>query len=97
MAAEMLQKFYRRYVITLLTIGVILLAILVGGLWYGSLRAEHAATAAAQKVNGLNNQIEDINNNLQQVKNINKGIQTLNSNVEQLNKELGGSASATSF
>lgn len=81
MQTEVSSKFYRVYVATMLTIAVVLLAVLVGGLWYGSLRVERATTTATK-------QIKNINNSVQQVQGINKGVQTLNNNLQQLNTEL---------
>lgn len=90
MAVESSSRIYQIYMATVLTIGVLLLAVLVGGLWYGYTRLDRAS----KNVDGLNNQIKSINKNLQQVQNINKGIQDVNNNLTQLNKQLGGSSAS---
>jgi hypothetical protein len=68
----------------MLTVAVILLAVLVGGLVYGSLRVERAT----KQIDGVTSQVKSISNNINQVQGINQGIQSLNSNLQQLNGEL---------
>ena len=80
---------------TVLTIGVLLLAVLVGGLWYGSLRIEKATTSASKQVNSFSAQVKSINHDLQQVQKINQGIQQVNSNLVQLNKDMQSSPASS--
>lgn len=79
---------------TMLTVAVVLLAVLVGGLSYGSFRLGHATASATKKIDGLNNQIKSINQNLQQVQAISQGIQEVNNNLQQLNKGLSSSTTS---